>query len=666
MKQKFFSVIALLICFLQLNAQTINYSVSKNDKNIYNDNDRSIKHRSLKIDFTSCYNAVLTHQFSYNTELVKGVSLGADTNVESESWKLDFIQNNENGDYIFHFQNSSYFQNVLSKEGYMTNETKLITPDPHIIIISKDKQRVYIYLKGKNDYRPFYAGHSNPEMIKKISAKKDKNSFSTYFTLVDAHFAKQTKLKDLSDLLVNNKLRIDSLSSNDVNDLFIYLKNNSQSRENGYGKALIEYSITCLKIKDLSMSIKLEIIDFLNQQIVEFIIKDRISVSRLVDNQNYVLKDGKNTIPIVSIDVDKCFSYYNANKNNVTENELNEFIVLFNKNNQIIKSSHVLFELLNRNSNEPNNNKLINFLAKMPDDIFKYVIDYNISQVEKLSETYLNSDSLSTKYPKMLMDHMQYQMALNFLDKAMINPQTKYLKFICITKLNGTIKGIDYLMGEKPRAAVANQILFDLGKKLKSDTVLLATKHLYNNYRKALDSIDITSISNYGYKIETYNMPTSDFKWITKVFKELKKTDEAYLVEYNYWVNKNLSFAEIELNVKKKELDPFIASSILYDYGVTCIEEAFRPGGAGVDRVRGKNECVKYLLKAAEYDPNDGSIYKLLGDAWAFIGDSNKKEYYYNKADSMGEDMENRQAPGKGRGPRKKDGSADMRYNSNK
>lgn len=657
MRQKLFSVIAFLIYILQLNAQTVNYnltnSVTKKGYIPY----------SIEAEFLSCNNVVLKNHLEYN----------------NERWKLDYIQNTENGDYIFYHQ----VTDVLKYNEF----GQLEYPDLHIILISKDKQKINIYTKIKDDYNPYAAGHANPEMIKEISAKKDKNLFRTYFSAVDAHFAKQTKLKELSNLLVNNKLRIDSLSSNDVNDIFIYLKNNSQSLKNGYGKALIEYSITCLKIKDLPLTIKLEIIDFLNQQIVGYVIvisqnseakynsdywnstiqekpRRNDAIVKLINNASYTLKDGKNTIPVVSIDADKCFSYYNTNKNNITENELNEFIVLFDKNNQIVKSSHVLFELLKRNSNEQNNNKLINFLSKMPDDIFKYVIDYNTAQIEKLSESYINNDSLSAKYPKMLIDHKQYQLALNFLDKAKVSPQNKYLKFICFTKVNGTLKGIDYLMSEKPRAKVVNGILLEMGKKMSSDSIIITTKYLFKNYRTALDSIDLTSLSNHGSRIK--NITTSDYKWITKVYKELNKQEEAYLIEETYWFSKSLSLDEIALYVNKKEMEPTIASSILFHSGQNCIEEAFRPGGAGVDRERGKNECVKLLLKAAEYDPNDGSIYKLLGDAWAFIGDANKKEFYYNKAEAKGASMKDRQSPGKGNGPRKKNGTLDMRYNSNK
>lgn len=102
---------------------------------------------------------------------------------------------------------------------------------------------------------------------------------------------------------------------------------------------------------------------------------------------------------------------------------------------------------------------------------------------------------------------------------------------------------------------------------------------------------------------------------------------------------------------------------MLHDYGEACIEEAFHGGGSGVDRETGRNVCVKWLLKASAYNPKDGYIYKSLGDAWSYIGDTNKGQYYYSMAAKLGANMRDRELPGRRKGRIKKDGTLDRRYN---
>ncbi len=646
----------LLTFYFNVNAQIQDYIISKKDKNILNSEDFSVKPTGLKVKFSSCNNAELQLNYLLQDK-VYGIAVPSTSNSDSEIeiWKLNFIRNTENGDYIFQYLSPNYQQKLKEQNNgyYSPGLKKGKDPEPYFIFISKDKQKIYIYNQLKDDYRPFLAAHVDQVQSKNLSAKKDKPLFDKNFALVKEYIANQLTTEKNGKLLIENNLKIDSLKLKDISSIFTHLKNlclkekeqngTSFNKQNKYSVALSEFSKSCLKIKELPDYLKFDLIEISNNQ-------------------------------IILIETDKCYEYLNSNISNVNEADLIEFQKLFEKNNQIIRSSFVLLEILKKYSTEKNSLKLVDIFAKMSDGVFNSILDFKKSELEKLSESFRNNDSLIIKYPSMLISHKQYQLALSFLENAAVTPQTKYYKFLCITKLSGTIKGIDYLMGLNPRAKVANSLLSELGKTISSDSIILATKHIYNNYRKSLDSIDITAIANFTFsdiginynKIEEKSLSNSDYKWLIKIYKELKHFDEADLIEMNYWVAKKLDADEVYAYVNKKELNPIIASLILTNYGENCIQEAFRPGGDGVDRDEAKNHCVKMLMKAVEYNPKDGYIYKVLGDAWAFIGDGNKSDYYYGKADALGAYMKDRQRPGQGKGPRKKDGTPDMRYNSNR
>ena len=507
--------------------------------------------------------------------------------------------------------------------------------------------------------------------------------------------------------LLAGSLAVETLNSTELSDLYWYLKQDCYYLRKKEGSkynldgiyysrnatTLIEFAKTCLKNGQADAALKLEVLEFLEQQ-----------------KQKPILLSNSPSYIVLKYEQDIKYNYFLENRKDLTVLEINSLISLFEKENyfeqdiediginanignkknyQIGKLSTLQLEKLKRDSSLNNLIKFQSFMEMMPINAFHLFLDLNNKDVEDVFEMRLSNHDIVIKFADILIAKNEYQKSVNYLNKSEQTPQVKFRIFKCKIQLQGMVSALDYLMAQKPKAKNWNAIMAESTFNLPAEGRIELLKHLYTNYKKALDSLDFAIIFGLRYinicqfilcegdnpdpiyviaGDKVLDVERLDSKSLEENYQFLLKISDAYgfsdEIEYfkkTYWKHRIYSestvlgcgpwcFEVIDKYVKQGFVSKQFGSKLIYDQAALILDGLSGRGIRGTSEFEAPyKKIISLCNKSLQMDPNNALNYKLLGDVYSFLGDGNKNQYYYKLAANKGVYMNDRQTPGTGK-----------------
>lgn len=527
--------------------------------------------------------------------------------------------------------------------------------------------------------------------------------------------------KSNSKALLNNTLDMDLLNADEISDLYWRLKRfwlisekYASPDENWSKIRLLNYSDACLDLEHLDLGLRLEITYFIENDV--FGMLDRSNSSALdwwhkLDNHYNFFARNKNEMTTEDIDkyfdfllsIEKTYEYKSMLARGYKKSSL--YVT------PLIHLPAIQLEKTKRNPSDTNYTKLIELITNIQrkdlfksdreyaienlsgkeyefipgKDLFHYFIELNYSDLNVISEKFITNNELVLKYADMLIEGDEYQKAIDFLYKAEATPQVKMRIFRIINRVDGVIAATDYLMAQKPQAKSWNSVISEAVSDISSQERYNLIKHLYENNKSSLDSLDFTLIFGYGYfksgidkndeiiwqlysdKLNYMDNTNPELleekhKFITKILKEFNYKEELIYHEDIYWKNRiilesaelgcgySMCFEIANNYVKQGKAPKKMCSSHFYNMALSMKEGLSGRGERFTTEFeKPYKEVLDLCNKSLQLDPSNALNYKLMGDVWATLGNTNKSQHYYGLATKNGVDMKDRPATSSGK-----------------
>jgi len=476
----------------------------------------------------------------------------------------------------------------------------------------------------------------------------------------------------------------ESSNPKEISDLYWYLKKICQNQEQNkkYGKDLLNFAKSFSKIDQVDLELKLEMLDFLwqNQWSPGYVISEYVRFNYMLDKQyNYF---AQNKIMMSDDEIERLARgcEYSLAQSYIGDGNSTGGV----KINQIVKLSSVRLEIVKRNPTEENYLKLLKDLELIPNDLFHYFFELNNAQLNAISVMFLTKHELVIKYADLLINKNKYLEAIEYLNLVEATPQIKMRIFRCIKLLNGVIAATDYLMDQKPQARSWNSVMSEATADISPQERYDLIKHLYKNHKKALDSLDFTLIFGFTYINECLLVICEDknqepkyvlfghklwdknetdpkvleekYKFITRILKEFEYFEEAEYFKEDYWSRRIITesnelgcgsycYEVVYKYFKQGVLTKSYASSLIYQSAKIYKESLSGIGQRGSEEFERPYKIIIDLCnKSLQIDPNNALNYKLLGDVYSALGNTNKSQQYYNLATRKSVNMKDRPA----------------------
>lgn len=537
-----------------------------------------------------------------------------------------------------------------------------------------------------------------------------------------------------------NTLDMDLLNADEISDLYWYLKSSyligyappdaaelypyevglgyridpARLPKNWNKISLLNYSDACLDLEHLDLGLRLEITYFIENEVFGELDRSGSSARHWwhkLDNHYNFFARNKNEM--TTEDIDKYFDFLLSIEKTAEYKSASQ---VYKKSilyvTPLIHLPAIQLEKTKRDPSDTNYTKLIELITNihrndvfgevdrkyeiarlsgkeyefMPGkDLFHYFIELNYSDLNVISEKFITNNELVLKYADMLIEGDEYQKAIDFLYKAEATPQVKMRIFRIINRVDGVIAATDYLMAQKPQAKSWNSVISEAVSDISSQERYNLIKHLYENNKSSLDSLDFTLIFGYGYfksgidkndeiiwqlysdKLKYMDNTNPELleekhKFITKILKEFNYKEELLYHEDIYWKNRiilesaelgcgySMCFEIANNYVKQGKAPKKMCSSHFYNMALSMKEGLSGRGQRFTTEFeKPYKEVLDLCNKSLQLDRSNALNYKLMGDVWATLGNTNKSQYNYGLATKNGVDMKDRPATSSGK-----------------
>ncbi len=542
----------------------------------------------------------------------------------------------------------------------------------------------------QKDYSYYYTRKTPEGMEKKDrKAEEDRNEQMIEKLLADSSFHTTLDSTALMDLFYQLKITkpIESVVNSNYSS---YTKENLNYYDNIRIK-LFYLASNIISSQKSNKNLRYEALDLLQSAISKGIItnssieeiqeKNKILISENSRNKLYNAyvyhSEGNRLIDYTEKNRDLSYFAFIHKTKTFSIEELNQMHSDFLKNGEVIRATHLLFEIMAKSSYAQElATKLLKDLESADPLVIKFIQENFSTNWKQLENVLKVNENFTDQYAYFIFNYIDEEQAYQY---AQTVTQTKAIKYLLIEYTDrkfGLLEAMKKLLSLEMGVETTYNVMMRKTSDASGEDCLAILKYLDQYQSAALDSIDISAVPGFSYSndgtvvgggeqlIALSNR--ADFFQAMSIYRKYDMGAEADYLEEKYWYNQNLTVAEIEKNVTNKSLKSDLAASILLYYGTYCTED--RANGSR-NRELLINECIPTLNKAAKYDPSNPYIYKALGDAYSFYGNGTRANEYYNKANNMGADMRDRtSASGKGKSTQtgKRGGKYYINSNGNK